>query len=232
MITPIKAVINHSLNGTPVKIIKKIRIPNFKRPKSAQMTFNKTDTKTIRLNNYQQVLKAEEIRPWSKSTSPFHSRPASGDRTKKKIEIVETRIPTASNAIIQDTSSSFMTEQQNLMTGYELVNGDYIIPQITPTPTPKETQVFATEIPSYLHQIFPKRKIKRASSKPSSTQKNFSDFPTEGTESKSKIPSKVCYFNLKRRYYPVKFKLNYIPRHSSPFRPFLKRKAVPSKILC
>lgn len=226
IITPMKPVIHSSHSNTPAKIIKKIRIPGFQRPQSANSTIiNQETRKVFQLQRYNKVLKAEEIRPWSKSTSPFHSRPASGDKIRKKVEMFEARIPTAGNIVVQDTISSFMTEQQHFITGYELEANDYRNQVAAITPTPKDCNLFATEVPSFLHKVFPKRKIKRSVTRPCSTMKQISDFPGGLDGSKSRLPSKVCYYNLKKRYYPIKYKLNYIPRHTSPYRPFLKKKS-------
>lgn len=208
---------------TPVKKLKQIRTSVFNRPQSANISCKVNASrlltkKPIKAN----ILKTEEIKPWSKSTSPFHSRPGSSRPQNKKVDLLEAVVPTIGRYLIQDTTSSMQTDQANI-SRYDFLNQECQILENTESSL-KDGQMFATEVPSFLHRIFPARKIHKRSIKKSSTFNLVSDFPSVNKESKSKLPIKVCYFNLKRRYYPVKYKLNYVPRHSSPYsHEFLKK---------
>lgn len=225
IVTPAREIHNKLSQYTPLKKLKQIRTSVFNRPQSANISCKVNASrlltrKPIKAN----IMKTEEIKPWSKSTSPFHSRPGSGSckPQNRKIDLLEAVVPTIGKYLIHDTTSSMQTDQANI-SRYDFLNQECQILENTDSSL-KDVQVFATEVPSFLHRVFPARKIHKSSTKKSSTFNLASDFPSVNKESKSKLPMKICYFNLKRRYYPVKYKLNYIPRHSSPYsHEFLKK---------
>lgn len=209
---------------TPIKITKQVNSSVFSRPKSAKIASHRIKVSGLQIRKPQNnnFLRTEDIKPWSKSTSPFNSRPSSSKPRKKKIDLLEARIPTITNYLVQDTTSSMITEQPNF-SRYESLNQECKMLENIEL-SPKESPLFATEVPSFIHQMFPMRKIHKTLIKRSSTFNLTNDFPPVDKDSKSKLPLKVGYFNLKRRYYPVKYKLNYIPRHSSPCRRQLIKK--------
>ena len=217
-ITPSRNTKIYSSINTPIKLLKQGNSSAFVRPKSAKIVCHRIKVSGFQIQKPQNknFLRTEDIKPWSKSTSPFNSRPSSSKHRNKKIDLLEARIPTIKNYIVLDTTSSMITEHQNF-SRYESLNQECKMLENAELSS-NEPPLFATEVPSFLHQLFPARKIQKQSIKKSSTFNLPHNFPSVDKESKSKLPLKVEYFNLKRRYYPVKYKLNYIPRHSSPFR--------------
>ena len=205
----------------PYKITNRIQLPVFNRPSSAVVSCLRTDIpKLLQERVKPKHMTPTELRPWSKTPSQYSSRPASSCAVQRKSEgknICSLVVPTAQ--AVPDTNSSIITESQPI---YPLTRYEEKTPPNEPNSAIQEYiamnpqgegSVFASDVPTFVHENFPKRKIKHKLGKKSLTYASKVEFPKRERQKSKPIPLKPSYFHLKRRYYPIKYKLDFIPRY-------------------
>ena len=213
--------------AAPFQIKNKIKVPKYSRPKSAMVYCIKTDLSKLLSSSKANIY--SDVNSGTKPTSPKYSRLDSGLKEKRKIDINLTSnffIPTTN---VLNSSSSFATEVNSIypINKYErtnVVNELHSAIEEYIAANPKENKLLTAEIPTFMHGHFPKGKIKHFDKKNIKSLRKKEEFPTYKPKKKSNT-LKPSYFHLKRRYYPIKYKLNYIPRDpGSPVSTFLNKK--------
>lgn len=200
----------------PFIIINKIKVTEFVRPKSAMVAY--INANIPRLLN--EITKLDFTNSLETHTNPYvPPRPGSSFAVKRKRnskKVCNLVVPTANLAL--ETNSSAITDMPPIypISKYEEqeVNEPNSAIQEYISMNPKDSSVFATEIPNYVYENFPKRKIKHKRVVKSKSLVSKTELPHENTEKKVVKPLQPSYFHLKRRYHPVKCKANYITRFS------------------
>jgi hypothetical protein len=196
------------------------KIPVLSRPKSALVSFIKADVPKIsKEKSTPRSHNLADIKPWSKPTSPFSSRPVSSNtiRGKNKFKSSDVTgpssdVPKSSSEFLAGLQSSYPMnkyEQRSSNNDPSSVIQDYI--------ASNKSKVFATEIPYFAHENFPAGKIKHSNAKKSLNSPK-PDLPMRKITKKRSLPLKPSYFHLKRWYHPIKCKVNFTPRYAETLK--------------
>ena len=208
-------------SSTPYKIINKIKIPKFERPKSALVSCLKGEvSKLLSDKSKSKMNESIDLRPWSKSQTPNNSRPGSSCKSNKKADLKHLNNIIVPSRLVSDTGSNLITEanpQCSIATYDETevannINEPNSAIQEYIALNPKDSSTFATEIPSFTHGNFPKRRVKHREIKNSVLSTSTAEFPKRNNVCKESLVLMPSYYHLKKRYYPIKFKMNCIPR--------------------
>jgi len=144
---------------------------------------------------------------WSRSISPIQSRPSS--RFKRQ-DLNRGLF----RAFIQETGSSFMTEQNAYIVQYENINNEYKVGDQHSDNSVNRVSDFCCQVKGFVHQSFPVRKVvsrKNVSKRNEVACENYDERESKGKSKSVRSASKVFKYALKKRYHPVKYKLNYVP---------------------
>lgn len=209
----------HNLSKPSKKLRQsRFKSTHFQRPKSAVVSSFKSEIQKMlyeKPNHQPQYI--NELKPWSKISSPPLSRPGSSCTNKRRLHTKSSSklisIPCVNDSCLETLNDNQIQISVNKFEHNCIGNAVNSAIHEYFALNPKEGTLFPTEIQSFVHDNFPARKIKRFyMKKPQTFSCNF-EIPEARQSRKKSFPLKPCYFQLKRRYHPIKCKIDYVPRH-------------------
>ena len=212
----VKSIVTKSMQrkSVPFKIKNNIKIPVYERPKSATISCLTTDISKIKLEKGRKTKRSNNSfdRTFKTAVSEHISRPSSGSSAQRKVEkdcqkLLLVNVPQAENSseLTSDHNIDFIN---NYAENYNLDQPKQEVMSCLSKTKKKKDRPFASDVPKFFHENFPVRKIRRAAVKKSKTYTSYIEIP-QIPESRKKSPLQACKFHLKRRYYPVKCKLDF-----------------------
>ena len=203
-IPSVQIIFNKYPASPQIHLVQHALTPTTKRPRSAFFSYQPSKIPSFLPLNSSKLPKPDN---WSRSISPMQSRPSSRfkrqDFNKQLFK-----------AFIQETGSSFMTEHNAYNIQFENIHNEYKNADQQVDTSLNRNSDFCSQVKGFVHQSFPVRKVVSRKSKNKRIGvvcENYEEDETKGKSKCARSTSKVFKYTLKKRYHPVKYKLNYVP---------------------